>query len=452
VLELLQTGKFDLRYLDNASQEALQTLMEKDLQRADATMVEAIGYGNSLNPFAFQAPDCAIASFICRKYVEEGKQSVSREDHSTWRLVMDALVAVATRTGLTALTGQSMIDFNRSFIDFTATLSSLPERYRPSVDEIRPYAMLVLARTGDPDIIPVLSQCVKPRDKAFLEQKLQEAIATPELSEGVTAEASELQTPPLAPPFIIDSHLSATINGHCLSRPTITPFSAYELVKSKLKQGKAPKADVLARLLQSISRSGEEVKVQDLYEIAHQALALVPEEERFAGFVYIEDNMMIAQLHLGHTDKAMHHRDVIFQTGGVPSADAYATMISFAKDSTDDANVAREMFAESERQGVKPNLYLFNTIISKLSKARKAESAIELFKRMKVENILPSSVTYGAVIVSFHGASSHSVRLLMSSNPRQNACCRVGDATSAATLFNEMQSMRGFKPRVPPYK
>ncbi len=35
---------------------------------------------------------------------------------------------------------------------------------------------------------------------------------------------------------------------------------------------------------------------------------------------------------------------------------------------------------------------------------------------------------------------------------RQNACCRVGDAQSATTLFNEMQSMPNFKPRVPPYK
>jgi pentatricopeptide repeat protein len=57
------------------------------------------------------------------------------------------------------------------------------------------------------------------------------------------------------------------------------------------------------------------------------------------------------------------------------------------------------MFDESQRLGVKPNLYLYNTIISKLSKARKVELALELFAHMKATGIRPSSVTYGAVMV-----------------------------------------------------
>ena len=106
-------------------------------------------------------------------------------------------------------------------------------------------------------------------------------------------------------------------------------------------------------------------------------------------------------------------------------------MISSAKDTTDDASVARELWEESQNLGVVPTLFLYNTIISKLSRARKAEVALEFFKKMKAQGIRPSSVTYGAVI---------------------NACCRVGDAESAATLFEEMQSIPNHKPRVPPYK
>jgi pentatricopeptide repeat protein len=75
-------------------------------------------------------------------------------------------------------------------------------------------------------------------------------------------------------------------------------------------------------------------------------------------------------------------------------------MINYAKDTTDDALVARELFDESRRLGVKPTLFLYNTVISKLGKARKAEWAIELFKHMKAAGFTPTSVTYGAVIVS----------------------------------------------------
>jgi pentatricopeptide repeat protein len=141
--------------------------------------------------------------------------------------------------------------------------------------------------------------------------------------------------------------------------------------------------------------------------------------------------MIAACCFLGHLEQAGMHRARIIEAGMIPSPDSYATMIASSRDSTDEALVARDLFEESQAMGVVPNLYLFNTIISKLSKARKAEMALELFGRMKAQGIRPSSVTYGAVI---------------------NACCRVGDAESAANLFEEMSAQRNFRPRVPPFK
>jgi pentatricopeptide repeat protein len=79
---------------------------------------------------------------------------------------------------------------------------------------------------------------------------------------------------------------------------------------------------------------------------------------------------------------------------------------------------------------VTPNQYLYNNIISKLAKARKADYALELFQQMKANKIVPTSITYGAVI---------------------GACSRVGDAHSAEVLFAEMVQARNFRPRVPPY-
>ena len=110
--------------------------------------------------------------------------------------------------------------------------------------------------------------------------------------------------------------------------------------------------------------------------------------------------MLISNCHLGHLEQAGLHRHRLVERGMAPSADAYATMIASSKDTTDDATVARELFDESQLMGVRPHLYLYNTVISKLSKARKAEMALEMFAQMKAHRVRPSSVTYGAVIVS----------------------------------------------------
>lgn len=114
----------------------------------------------------------------------------------------------------------------------------------------------------------------------------------------------------------------------------------------------------------------------------------------------VENAMLQAHCRLGFLEQAGLNRAQIINAGYAPNADSYGTMINYAKDTTDDALVARELFDESRRLGVKPTLFLYNTVISKLGKARKAEWAIELFKHMKAAGFTPTSVTYGAVIVS----------------------------------------------------
>jgi pentatricopeptide repeat protein len=140
--------------------------------------------------------------------------------------------------------------------------------------------------------------------------------------------------------------------------------------------------------------------------------------------------MIIARGHAGDGLSADAHRLRLLQQDLTPTADAYGALIQCVKDTTDDTARALEYFRESQARGVQPNIFLYNTMISKLAKARKADHALELFHKMKSSGIVPSSITYGAVIA---------------------ACCRVGDNTSAETLFDEMTAQRNFRPRVPPY-
>ena len=240
-----------------------------------------------------------------------------------------------------------------------------------------------------------------------------DAPSTPGLTDADTA--SEYSLPPLpemAPPvpenssqLVLSYPLSNFIDRHTLRRNAISLDDAYKALTDAMRTQRAvAHPEALARLFDNLARAGREKETREIYSLAHYiAENMLPEAERAAAWYQIECYMLIAACHLGRLEEAGMYRARILQAGMVPSAEAYATMIASSKDTTDDALVARELFDESRALGVKPNLFLYNTIISKLSKARKAELALDLFKTMKASGIRPSSVTYGAVIVSLNG-------------------------------------------------
>ncbi|KDQ18922.1 hypothetical protein BOTBODRAFT_28398 [Botryobasidium botryosum FD-172 SS1] len=187
-----------------------------------------------------------------------------------------------------------------------------------------------------------------------------------------------------------------------------------------------PSPETLGRLINALGRRRDVSKIAHVYSYAPVVLgALYDDAPRQArGWFHIEDQMMEALAHAGDLQAAQWHRVRIVEAGGAPSADAYGAIISCVKNTTDDASVALEFFDESQRLGVRGNTFLYNTIISKLSRARKAKHVLKLFGRMCDEGIQPSSVTYGAVIC---------------------ACCRVGDEESAAYLFDKMVDLPCFR-------
>lgn len=215
--------------------------------------------------------------------------------------------------------------------------------------------------------------------------------------------------------------------------PIDLALEAFERYKTGLSHGRAPSPAAISRLIQALGRINEMDKVRAVYTSAQEVLFSLESNKKWQAesWFLIEDGMIIAHAHSGDVDAAHVHRARILEQGGSPTADAYGALILYVKDTTDDASNALALFQECQARGVLPNQYLFNNIISKLSKARKADQALELFKRMRdVHRIIPSSITYGAVI---------------------GACARVGDVQSAETLFEEMVQAKNFKPRVPPF-
>ena len=234
-------------------------------------------------------------------------------------------------------------------------------------------------------------------------------------------------------PMRIDDYQSRYIDELNMRRgKDDAAVAAFQRFERGAAMGIFPTPEVVGRLIEGLGRAGEMDKIDYLYGVAQNIISLLNAGKNVLldGWATVENSMIIARGHAGDGLSADAHRLRLLQQGMTPTADAYGALIQCVKDTTDDTARALEYFHESQARGVQPNIFLYNTTISKLAKARKAEYALELFYNMKKSGIVPSSITYGAVIA---------------------ACCRVGDSTSAETLFEEMTGQRNFRPRVPPY-
>lgn len=235
--------------------------------------------------------------------------------------------------------------------------------------------------------------------------------------------------------LLFDGDLSATIRKilfrHTAQQLPKACDAAYVLLMDGISVGRIPTFSTIGLLIENLGRSSNSELMGKVYTTAHEAFKPYARDKGIqSAWFDIENSMIIGLAHSGDVETAHAYRRRILDNGGVPSADAYGILIHTVKDTTDDTSNAMALFEEAMQLKVTPNLYLYNTIISKLAKARKTDYALQLFREMGSRSIRPSSITYGAVI---------------------GACARVGDLQSAENLFAEMESARNFKPRVPPY-
>lgn len=201
---------------------------------------------------------------------------------------------------------------------------------------------------------------------------------------------------------------------------------------SSIERGLYPDPFVLSKFLSYIVRGGLYAEAQQLYYASRNLLdsPIFGPVERENAWYTMENGMMLAAAYAGEVDAANAHRRAIVNRGFAPNAASYGQLIVASKTLTDEAGIASELFTESQALGVPPTPFLYNVVISALSRARRAEDALHLFAQMKRQNVQPSSVTYGALI---------------------GACARVGDEAMATKLFNDMQRQQTYLPRVPPF-
>ncbi|KAK9455972.1 hypothetical protein V1511DRAFT_496188 [Dipodascopsis uninucleata] len=133
-----------------------------------------------------------------------------------------------------------------------------------------------------------------------------------------------------------------------------------------------------------------------------------------------------------HKERLVSFKEKLMDIGTAPDASTYANLIIKLKlaGSHDEATEAVALFTESQEYGVQPSTYLYNVLLSKLSKARRLKEALFYYNQMKELGLKRTSVTYGTMI---------------------SACCRAGDEVMAEQLFEEMESAHDYKPRIAPF-
>ncbi|KAH8105422.1 hypothetical protein BXZ70DRAFT_525117 [Cristinia sonorae] len=367
-------------------------------------------------------PSASLASQYLGLY-NQSRDTLHALRQEDWEVVLHSLVTLG-REG----TPDGLPSMEQVLQDLSAHNFSLTSFPRPLAQRI---TSLMVRDQGVENAKSVMS--TTQNGQTLFNVEGDPRVATPSPDSG--APVPDIQPAKSAPtPHVrVDQYHSKTIGELASSHVAANTQKGYRKFEAGLRMGLYPNPEVLGRLINAMGRQGEVAKVHKLYEAAQTALAYLSQTDKewqSLGWFQVEDQMIIALAHAGEPDAAHVHRQRILEHGGTPSADAYAALIQRVKDTTDDTANAMTLFNEARSRGVAANIFLYNTAISKLAKARKVDFALELFQEMKAAGFRPTSVTYGAVIA---------------------ACCRVGDSQSAEVLFEEMSSQPNFKPRVPPF-
>ncbi|KAK4055608.1 hypothetical protein OIV83_000154 [Microbotryomycetes sp. JL201] len=432
--------------------------------RAAASMVGACNRIRSLLRWGWEHDMAALVveCFLRDKAAVQGDLAALGLGGDEWFTVISAFAHVSAQLRLGFVPTFEFPGFEPIIDDFAASKVQIPAGkhydYAQLVNDLRKGGMseersqAVLAVLSDVLAESVAKSSGSPPGSAqavdsfaAAEASFSESMPLEESTSASEPETSAtFPTPPSTPPSYvldtapnilpikpskIDLHLSSTLDSLVFK---LKSEQATELVRKNVRDGRFAHPEALGRLVELLGREGKVDAVKEMYLLAFSALHALAKDaaSHSVAWVTLEDHMIVALAQAGLLDEIGHHRDRLLQAGTAPSADAYAAMILNMKETTDDAAVALMLFEESQRFNVMPNVYLFNTLISKLSRARRAKEALEYFELMKTFGLQPSSVTYGAVI---------------------NACCKTGDDASAEYLFNEMVSSPTFRPRVPPY-
>lgn len=210
--------------------------------------------------------------------------------------------------------------------------------------------------------------------------------------------------------------------------------SALKMMKDKIMdQGMIPTPEAVRDMIQLSNKSNLLTTTTAIYNLVADSYShqLEPASRRASAMYTLHNSMLIAHARQMDLPMAKLYYDKLRQAGMYPDGDAYGCLLTCtANDTTDESLDAMVIYEEAKKHKVRPTVYFYNVIISKLARCRKMDQALELFKEMRELGVMPNSVTYASVI---------------------SACIRCSSETRAVHYFEEMTQLPRYQPRIGVY-
>lgn len=202
-----------------------------------------------------------------------------------------------------------------------------------------------------------------------------------------------------------------------------------------LGKGLIPKPNVVRDMIQQATRYKDIASAQRIYDLTKDSLGqLVANgnssnntQQRHA-VQNVLNSMLIAYARAEDIPRAKEFYDELRARNMVPDGDGYASLLACTPNSTaDESTDALDIYDEAMKHHVRPTVYFYNVIMSKLAKCRKIELVLQFFDEMKRNRVAPNSITYAAVIT---------------------ACLKCSSDVRAERYFHEMLGDPRFQPRI----
>lgn len=260
-----------------------------------------------------------------------------------------------------------------------------------------------------------------------VESKTEEAPAAAPTSAPVVGVASRIYASSL---ITVESDL---ISGKALESCINGKFEdAIEILNSKIiKNGQVPTPEAVRDMIQLSTKVGRLDAAQDLYKTVIDCMQNLEGSRKQRAYFVLYNSMLVAHARNGDLAAAKVFYDKLRAVDSYPDGDAYGSLLACtANSTTDESTDALAIYEEAKKHNVRPTVYFYNVIISKLAKCRKIEPVLHLFDEMKQLGVLPNSITYASVI---------------------SACIRCSSESRAARYFQEMISAPKYQPRIGAY-
>ncbi|KAI9290232.1 hypothetical protein BC943DRAFT_270814 [Umbelopsis sp. AD052] len=198
------------------------------------------------------------------------------------------------------------------------------------------------------------------------------------------------------------------------------------LKKQIVDQNMVPTIEAVREMIHIFGRDHGVASARNLYEVVGDSFDKLPDTIiRKKAHAAALASLLNVHLQAKDFDAGQSYYKQLRDLDQYPDGNGYALLINAIPDGDNVAQETMRLYNELLFSNVKPTVFLYNVLISKLGKARSLKQVIQAHTDMKKMMLTPTAVTYNALISAF---------------------TRCGAEKTAVDTFNEMERHPKFKP------